>query len=106
MKPNWVKKAASQSIDTLLRLAKQGGPKAKRYVELARLHSRKYKVGLGARSGLVCKECGSLLVPGRNLRVRMAQKPGKTVVYTCLDCGNRVRRPTGARLKKRVPQKR
>ena len=49
---------------------------------------------------------GVLLLPGKNLRVRKAPKPKKAMIYTCLECGNKVRFGTGEKLKKRKAPKR
>lgn len=104
MKPGWVKKAAKQMIDNLLDLAKQDDKKSKRYVELARKKSKKYKSPI-PKTTKICKKCGALLVPGKNLRVRAASKPKKTLIYTCLECGNKIRYGTSEKLKKRQAQK-
>lgn len=106
MKPGWVRKAAKEMIDHLLLLARRDKRKSRRYAELARKKSRKYKVPLGKSKRLICKKCGAVLVPGENLRVRIASKPKKTIIYTCLECGNKIRIPTGEKLKKRNNPKR
>ena len=46
MRPGWVRKAAQEMIDKLFGLAEEGGPKSKRYVELAKKRSKKYKARL------------------------------------------------------------
>jgi len=68
---------------------------SKRYVFLARALSMRYNIHLEpAHRRLFCKKCGSYLVPGRNLRVRL--RPGLTVT-TCLDCGSVSRKRTAPR---------
>lgn len=104
MKPNWVKKAAQEMILSLLGLAHDDEKKSKRYLELVRRKSRKYKVPLGKIKRKICKKCGALLVPGKNLRVRKAPKPKSGLIYTCLECGAKNRYGTGEKLKKRSTQ--
>ena len=105
MRPGWVRKAAQQMVNHLLALAETDDATSKRYVELARRRSMKYKVSLPDKRR-VCKKCGALLLPGKNLRVRKAPKPKRTMIYTCLECGNKVRFGTGEKLKKqRVPKR-
>ena len=106
MKPGWVKSAAKKAIDSLLSLAESDDKKSKRYTELAKKKSRKYKVPLQKTKRKICKKCGAFLVPGKNLRVRRASKPKKTTIMTCLECGNKIRIPTGEKLKKRNTPKR
>jgi len=36
----------------------------------------------------VCKECGTILVPGDTCRVRVRHNRSKHVVVTCTECGN------------------
>ena len=106
MKPSWVKTAAMKMISRLLLLASQNKGKSRRYAELAKKKSRKYKVPLGKSKRKICKKCGAVLVPGENLRVRLSVKPKRTLIYTCLECGNKMRFPTGEKLKKRKVPKR
>ena len=106
MKPSWVRKAAARMISHLLLLATQNKKKSRRYAELARRKSRKYNIPLGKSKRMICKKCGAVLIPGENLRVRMASKPKRTLIYTCLECGNKIRIPTGEKLKKRKAPKR
>ncbi len=106
MKPTWVRNAAAEAIRKLLLLAQQGKGKPRRYAELAVKKSKKYNVPLKKSRRLICKKCGAVLIPGKNLRVRLASKPKKTIIYTCLECGNKMRFPTGEKLKKRKVPKR
>ncbi len=105
MKPGWVKQAAQEMVNKLLSLAETDDKKSKRYVELARKQSKKYKVSIPNKRN-ICKKCSALLVPGKNLRVRKARKPKSGMIYTCLECGNKNRYGTGEKLKKQTNQKR
>lgn len=106
MKPSWVKKSAKEAIDKLLSLAEADEKKSKRYTDLAKKKSRKYKIPLGKTKRKICKKCSALLIPGKNLRVRKAPKPKSGLIQTCLECGNKIRIPTGEKLKKRKTPKR
>ena len=69
----------------------EGQALANRYAALAKKISMKYKVKLPKNFKLrICKNCGSFLTPGKNLRVRVQDKK---IVYTCLNCGNIIRIP-------------
>jgi len=82
---------ASERIVILFREAERAAGEgehglSERYVSLARSIGMRYNVRLPARlKRRVCKKCGALLLPGKNLRVRL--RSGKTV-RTCLKCGN------------------
>ncbi|MEM4729142.1 MAG: RNAase P [Thermoplasmata archaeon] len=65
---------------------------AERYVALARNIGMRYNVRPPAPlKRLYCRTCGSFLIPGRTLRVRI--RPGRAI-SSCLKCGRVVRRPT------------
>jgi len=65
---------------------------ADRYAQLARALGMRYNLRLPPDfKRRLCRACGSYLVPGRNLRVRL--RPGRAV-WTCLGCGERSRRRT------------
>ncbi len=36
----------------------------------------------------LCKKCGSVLIPGKNCKVRIRNNRAKHMVVTCLECGN------------------
>lgn len=92
-----VKTIASERIDILLRQARDmldRDPKlSKRYVELARKISMRTKVRIpSSEKHFICKSCGTILIPGRNARVRVL--PGNPrIVVTCLSCGGLRRYP-------------
>ncbi len=98
-----VKTIASERIDILLRQAKEmldRDPKlSKRYVELATKISMRTKVKIpSSDKRYICKACGTILIPGRNARVRVLT--GNTrVVVTCISCGNLRKYP----FRKRMP---
>jgi ribonuclease P protein subunit RPR2 len=86
-----IKKVAKERIKILLNLAYQIFYKdpllSKKYVELARKVGMKSSVRLPRKSKrFICKECGHLLVPGANCRVRIRSECGTKIVITCLTC--------------------
>jgi len=83
---------ARERMEILFKLARevfsQDQSLAKRYIEIARKIGMKCGVRLPRQyKQFVCKDCGSLLVPGVNCRVRIRSKGGTRVVVTCLVCG-------------------
>ena len=94
-----IRQIARERIEILLKLARQSFSEdpslSKRYMELARLIGMRAGVRLPrSTKAFICKRCGTLLVPGRNCRVRIRSETGGTVLITCLDCGNKKRYPT------------
>jgi ribonuclease P protein subunit RPR2 len=94
-----VKEVARERIEILLGLAKRAFPTdralSKRYIELARRIGMKAGVRIPKeQKAFLCRECGSLLVPGVNCRVRTRAEYGTTVLITCLECGAKKRYPT------------
>jgi ribonuclease P protein subunit RPR2 len=66
------------------------------------------KIAMAARVRLpvgykrrICKECSSLLVPGKSCRVRIKSKREPHVAVTCLKCGTTTRMPLKPRLKEK-----
>ena len=89
-----MKDIASERIERLFSLAERmtetggadEGQLAKRYICLARKISRHYRVKLS--EGIkrkICKGCNSVLIPGINCTVRLANS---TLIYKC-DCGEK-----------------
>jgi ribonuclease P protein subunit RPR2 len=61
------------------------GPRAKRYVALARRIGMRYNVSVPARHRRwVCNGCGAFLLPGRNASARL--RPQRIVIH-CGECG-------------------
>jgi len=91
---------ATERMAILMRLAdlsaRQGETQlADRYAGLARALGMRYNIRLPPEfKRRLCRSCGSYLVPGRNLRVRL--RPRRTV-HTCLKCGNVKRHRNAAR---------
>ncbi len=86
-----VKKIATERIGILYRLAKEARDSdpelAARYLKIIKQISSHYRVKLDKTiRNSICKKCGSLLVPGKNLSVRLVSSK-KQVLYKCLDCG-------------------
>lgn len=81
--------------------ARAGEPAlADRYAQLARALGMRYNIRLPPQfKRRLCRTCGSFLVPGRNMRVRL--RPGRTV-WTCLKCGSIRRMDTGPRRARRT----
>lgn len=88
------KDIASERVDILFGLAKENDANPelqKRYVSLAREIAMKQRLRLKKEhKRSFCKKCGSFLLPGKNLRVRVH---GGKVIYTCETCGNIIRIP-------------
>jgi len=88
-------KIAYRHISRLFDLARayvQDNPaRARRYIEMARLISRKHKVTFSKeQKRSYCKACNLPLVPGVSSRVRVEHG---MVSITCLDCGHVKRYP-------------
>jgi ribonuclease P protein subunit RPR2 len=95
-----VRRIAQERIDTLLRLARETVKSdmslSRRYVEIAQMIAMRSGVRLGPeRKWFICKNCGSLLVPGVNCRVRVRTEHGTHVVVTCLECSSKKLYPAG-----------
>lgn len=92
-----VKKIATERIGILYGLAVETyktEPKlSARYVKLIKQISTHYKIKLDDEiKRHICKKCGSVLVPGSNLSVRIASTK-RFVLYKCLNCGAETRIP-------------
>lgn len=74
-------KKANVTAETDPSLARRQMRIAGRVAQKARI-----KVPLHMKRG-VCKNCGTLLIPGGNCRVRMRNNRSKHVTVTCLACG-------------------
>ncbi len=87
----YMRRIARERIEILYDLAlreARGGDEelSRRYVEHILNLSRKYNVRLPREmKRSICKECHTILIPGRTAQVRL--KKGKVVVK-CLRCGN------------------
>ncbi|WP_321430086.1 ribonuclease P protein component 4 [uncultured Methanolobus sp.] len=86
---------AQERIEYLFNLAKsefsENSEKSKRYVALARKIGMRHRISIPPElKRSFCKNCGSLLVPGNNSRVRLKDE---TIIMTCLTCGNIKRYP-------------
>jgi len=84
------KQIAEERIEILFNLALQNikhkPERAKRYVELLRNVSKRYKAKLpkGIRR-FICKKCNSLMLPGYNMKIKYNQRE-KIIEYAC-SCG-------------------
>ncbi|SDG30322.1 ribonuclease P protein subunit Rpp21 [Methanolobus vulcani] len=86
---------AQERIEYLFDLAKgefsENPELSKRYVSLARKIGMRHRVSIPSELKIsFCKNCGSLLLPGNNSRVRLKDA---SIIITCLDCGNIKRYP-------------
>jgi ribonuclease P protein subunit RPR2 len=89
---------ARERIEILLGLAKKTVKTdrnlTRRYVELAKKIGMRAQVNIPREDKrMICKNCGTLLVPGFNCRVRTRPNGGTKVIITCLDCGGHKRYP-------------
>lgn len=85
-----VKKIAKERIERLYALAEETyneDPKlANRYVKLIGQISRHYRIKPGpVIKNHICRKCGSLLIPGSNLKVRLVSGR-KYLLYKCMNC--------------------
>src|SRR5437879_2599096 len=96
-KPDWQQKIAKERVDILLSLARREMEKkperSRHYVELARKIGMRYKVRFPKQiKESFCKECSTLLVPGKTLQTRLDSKT-KSVVIKCTNCNYSYRKP-------------
>jgi ribonuclease P protein subunit RPR2 len=92
------KEIAKERIEILFDLAKKtfnSNPKlANRYIQLMRKIAMKARVKIPLKYKLfICKKCNSLLIPGKNCRVRIKSEKGTKVTFTCLNCNSIKRYP-------------
>jgi len=88
---------ARERIEILLDQAEKTLPGdsdlSKRYVGLARKISMRTRVRIPAeKKRYLCKNCGQILVLGKNARVRL-RSVNSRIVVTCLGCGAARRYP-------------
>lgn len=84
-----VKKIANERIYILFDLAKkEPDPElSKRYMKLIKQICEHYRIRLPKElKNNICKKCNLLLIPGKNLSVRLASSNGY-IVYKCKNCG-------------------
>jgi ribonuclease P protein subunit RPR2 len=89
------KAIARDRIRALYKLAEEAQMKdrelAKYYVKLLKRISMHYKVSIEKSiKNRICKKCGSVLIPGKNVKVRLASANG-CAVYKCDECGRETR---------------
>ncbi|ADG13015.1 ribonuclease P protein component 4 [Methanocaldococcus infernus] len=94
-----IKKIGYERIDILMNLAEEEAKRGnwdrvKRYVYLARKIAMKLRLRFPKKwKRRICKKCGTLLVYGKNARVRVKAKRYPHVVITCLECNHIYRIP-------------
>jgi ribonuclease P protein subunit RPR2 len=86
-----VRRIALERIVILYRLAedtyKTDPDLSRRYLRLVKQISSHYKIKLAKEMKRhICRKCGSLLVPGDTLSVRLASSK-RLVMYKCGNCG-------------------
>jgi ribonuclease P protein subunit RPR2 len=96
-KSGTIKKIAAERIEILYKLAKEEyntDPKlSKQYAKLIKQISRHYKIKLDKEiKHRICKKCGSFLVPGANLTVKIVSSR-HLILYKCKDCGAETKIP-------------
>jgi ribonuclease P protein subunit RPR2 len=89
-KPNFLLQVVRERISILFQLAeeelKSHPERARRYVSLARKLGMKYNVRFSPKlKRRFCKRCGTLWIPGYNLKVRVNSRKGM-MEYRC-ECG-------------------
>lgn len=103
-----VSQVARERIDILIQQARQNVERnqalSRRYIDLVRRISKRTKVRVPRETKrYLCKNCGIILVPGRNARVRLSARTGG-VVITCLSCGVFRRYPVSRRRRTAIGQ--
>jgi ribonuclease P protein subunit RPR2 len=98
-KPKAQKTIGEERIMQLFGMAgsefKKHPERSAKYVRLARKIAMRYNIKTPRElRGKFCKKCFSYLVQGANSTRRVR---GKTLVVTCLKCGNSARHPLGRR---------
>jgi ribonuclease P protein subunit RPR2 len=89
-KPDWQQRIARERVEILFGLARKelekNPARSRRYVELARKIGTRYQVRFPPemKEGF-CKECNSLMVPGRTFTTRIDSKT-KSVIIKCGNC--------------------
>jgi len=98
-KPEWQRRIARERIRILFELAKKNldehPERSKRYIQLMRKIGLRYNVRLPKNiKRSFCKNCNTLLVPGKTSIIRLNRRE-KTVRVKCLVCGKIYRYPYG-----------
>jgi len=96
-KPSEQVEIANERVGILFALAEKEFAEhpelSKRYVEIARDIAKKFNIHIPQHlRRKFCKKCGSYLVPGKNLTVRMISKE-KAVLRICGECGTEKKLP-------------
>ena len=84
-----VKKIAAERIERLFELAEQAkDPElARRYLYMLKQIHTHYKVPIPKYlDNRICRGCGTVLVPGKNVMIRVASSK-RYVIYKCNNCG-------------------
>ena len=103
-----VSQVARERIDILIQQAletvESNESLSRRYVDLVRRISERTKVRVPLETKqYLCKNCGIVMVPGLNARVRLYARTGG-VVITCLSCGVFRRYPVSRRKSSTIGQ--
>ncbi len=64
---------------------------AKKYIKMARQISLHYKIKDERLKKLACKDCNTLLIPGKTCKV-IVVSAGKAIIYRCSTCGKDTKR--------------
>lgn len=96
-KPIQYLKIAEERIEILFSLAEKEFSKhperSKRYVELARKIGLRYNIRLSkGQKRKFCKDCNSLLIPGKTSQVRI-NSDRKIITTKCLNCNRIYKHP-------------
>jgi len=96
-KPEWQKRIAKERIKILFDLAEKEfeeyPERSRRYIELARKIGLRYNIRLPKElKRKFCKNCNSLLIPGKSCSVRLVSRM-RVVKVRCLNCGKEFNYP-------------
>ncbi|NIP62572.1 MAG: RNase P subunit [Nitrosopumilaceae archaeon] len=92
MKPS-IKQIALERMEILVKnaitLSKQNPKLSRRYAELAKKISTRYKIRMPYELKICfCKKCKSFIAPGIDSKIRIGTNTAKSIKITCRHCGH------------------
>jgi ribonuclease P protein subunit RPR2 len=94
-KPRWQQKIAKERIEILFSLAEKEfnlhPERSRRYIELARKIGLRYNIRFTKElKRKFCKNCNTLLIPGKTSSIRISKK---ILIVKCLKCNKIYKHP-------------
>jgi ribonuclease P protein subunit RPR2 len=95
-KPRWQQKIARERIEILFKLAEEWvdshPERSRRCIELARKIGLRYNIRFPKElKRKFCKNCNTLLIPGKTSSIRVSKK---NLIVKCLNCNKIYKYPT------------